>query len=85
MRAIDKYIIVKTIEEEIKTASGLLLSADDASSMRYKKGKVIMPGTNVSVIHVDDIIHYDSRAGYTMLIENDDYTIITERDVVVVL
>jgi co-chaperonin GroES (HSP10) len=85
MRPIDKYIVVKTIEEEIKTSSGLLLSAEDASTMRYKKGTVIMPGTNVSVINVGDIIHYDSRAGYTMLIENEAYTIITERDVVVVL
>lgn len=85
MRPIDKYIIVKTIEEEIKTSSGLLLSADDASSMRYKKGTVVKPGTNVSVIHENDVIHYDSRAGYTMLINNEAYTVITERDVVVVL
>jgi co-chaperonin GroES (HSP10) len=85
MRPIDKYIVVKTIEEEIKTSSGLLLSAEDASTMRYKKGTVVKPGTNVSVIHEGDTIHYDSRAGYTMLINNEAYTIITERDVVVVL
>jgi co-chaperonin GroES (HSP10) len=85
MKPIDKYIIIKTIEEKIKTSSGLLLSADDASSMRYKKGTVVKPGTNVSVINTGDMIHYDSRAGYTMLINNEPYTVITERDVVVVL
>ena len=36
MRPIGKYIIIKTIKEELKTESGLLLSAQDASGFRYK-------------------------------------------------
>ena len=39
MKPIGKYILVKNIEEEIETSSGLLLSAEDASQMRYKKAK----------------------------------------------
>ena len=35
MKPIGKYIVIKTIEEEIKTSSGLLLSAEDANEMRY--------------------------------------------------
>jgi co-chaperonin GroES (HSP10) len=53
--------------------------------MRYKKGLVIKPGSTVEVIKEDDSIYYDKRAGFTMLIENEPYTIITENDVVVVL
>ena len=41
MKPIGKYIIVETIEETLKTESGLLLSQEDASNFRYKKGKVI--------------------------------------------
>ena len=85
MKPIGKYIVIKTIEEEIKTSSGLLLPAEDASQMRYKKGKVVKPGSTVEVINENDEIYYDKRAGFTMLIENEPYTIISENDVVVVL
>nr|ASN63425.1 co-chaperonin GroES [uncultured virus] len=85
MKPIGKYIVIKTIEEEIKTSSGLLLSAEDANQMRYKKGKVVKPGSTVEVIKENDEIYYDKRAGFTMLIENEPYTIISENDVVVVL
>ena len=43
------------------------------------------PGTDVDVISDGDMIYYDKRAGYTMLINDEPYTIISERDVVVVL
>jgi co-chaperonin GroES (HSP10) len=85
MKPIGKYIVIKTIEEEIKTSSGLLLSAEDANEMRYKRGLVVKPGSDVTVIKESDEIYYDKRAGFTMLIHNEPYTIITERDVVVVL
>ena len=85
MKPINKYIDIKTIEEEIKTQSGLLLSASDVDEMRYKKGRVIKAGTQVDSIKEKDLIYYDKTAGYTMLIEDNSYTIILERDVVVVL
>jgi co-chaperonin GroES (HSP10) len=85
MKPIGKYLLIKTIEEEIKHSSGLILSADDASQMRYKKGIVVKPGTDVDVISEGDSIYYDTRAGYTMIIKGETYTIIVERDVVVVL
>lgn len=85
MKPIGNNIVIKTIEEEIKTSSGLLLSSDDANQLRYKKGKVVKPGTDVSVIAEGNEIYYDKRAGYTMLINNEPYTIISQNDVVVVL
>ena len=69
MKPINKYIIVKGIDEEMKTDSGLLLSAEDANSFRYKKGKVIKPGTEVHDINEDDVIYYDKRAGHSISIE----------------
>ena len=62
MQAVNKYIVIKKINEEYKTKSGLLLSNEDMSSLRYHKAIVINPGTNV-----------------------ETYTVIEERDVVVVL
>ena len=85
MKPIGINIVIKTIEEEIKTSSGLLLSSEDANQLRYKKGKVVKPVTDVSVIAEGDEIYYDKRAGYTTLINNEPYTIISQNDVVVVL
>lgn len=82
---IAKYILIDSVEQEIETDSGLLLSADDASSFRYKKGRVIKVGTDVSVISDGDEIYYDKISGHSMVIDKVKYTIIEERNVVVVL
>ena len=57
MKPIGKYILIKEIVEEIETGSGLLLGADEVNQLRYKKGLVIVPGTDVSVLNSDDIIY----------------------------
>ena len=85
MKPIGLNIVIKTIEEEIKTTSGLLLSSEDTSQLRYKKGLVVKPGLEVKTIKKDDEIYYDKRAGYTMLINGETFTIIHQNDVVVVL
>ncbi|QDP67752.1 MAG: hypothetical protein GOVbin3530_11 [Prokaryotic dsDNA virus sp.] len=85
MIAINKYIIVENIKEELKTESGLLLSEHDADQFRYRKAKVITPGTEVKSINSNDIIYYDKRAGYQMVLEGTACTIIREQDVVVVV
>jgi co-chaperonin GroES (HSP10) len=84
MIAIGKNIVVTDIDEEIKTESGLLLSAEDTRGFRYKKAKVVTPGTDVTVISPGDEIYYDKSHSYTMVIGDVPYTIIQERDVVVV-
>ena len=85
MKAINKYIVITQIKEEYKTKSGLLLSNEDVSSMRYHKAVVVNPGTNVNTVKKDDVIYFDKAAGHTMLINDETFTIIEERDVVVVL
>jgi len=85
MKAINKYIIIERITEEMKTESGLLLSGEDANEFRYNKGVVVNPGTNVDTVKEGDVIYYDKSSGHTMVIQDKRYTIILERDVVVVL
>ncbi len=85
MRPIGKFIIVKDIQEEIKTESGLILSGEDTNQLRYRRAEVIAPGTDVDVIDEGDELYYDKSHSFTMLINNEQYTIISERDVVVVL
>lgn len=85
MKPIGKYIVVKDVQETITTNSGLILSAEDANQMRYKRASVIAAGTDVFVIEEDDELYYDKSHSFTMLIDNIQYTIIQERDVVVVI
>ena len=72
MKAINKYLIIDPITEEMKTESGLLMTSTDTKQIRYKKAKE------------GDVVYYDGHAGHTMLLNEHPYTIIQERDVVVV-
>lgn len=85
MIPIGKNIIIKDINEEIKTDSGLILSGKDIDAMRYKKALVIASGTEVNSIKKGDIAYYDKAHGFTMFIEDVPHTIIQEHHVVVVL
>ena len=85
MKPIGKYIVAKDLVEEIKTQSGLVLSGDDANQFRYKKAVVIKPGTDVSTIQEFDIIYYDKGHGFTMIINDEQFTVLRESDVVVVV
>jgi len=85
MLPIGKYIVVKNIDEEVKTKSGLILSGEDTSQFRYRKAVVFEPGTDVTVIKKGDEIYYDKGTSFTMIINDEHCTIIRESDVVVVL
>lgn len=85
MRPIGKYIVVRDIQEEVRTESGLILSGEDTNQLRYKRAEVVAPGTDVNVIDEGDELYYDKAHSFTMLIDDTQYTIIQERDVVVVI
>jgi co-chaperonin GroES (HSP10) len=85
MQPIGKFIVIKIVEEELKTQSGMILSAEDVNQFRYKRAIVIASGTDVLNIKKDDEIYYDKSHSFTMLINGEQCTIIRESDVVVVL
>lgn len=85
MQPIGKYIVITQIDEEVTTKSGLLLSGADTNQLRYKRAKVVASGTDVAAIKADDEIYYDKNHGFTMMIKDEQYTVIQEHHVVVVL
>ncbi len=85
MKAIGKYIVITEIIEQHKTESGILLTSDDSNQLRYKKGIIVVPGTDVSVVKKDDVVFYDKNAGHKMMLNEEMVTIISERDIVIVL
>tara|TARA_R110000787_G_scaffold272955_1_gene380512 strand:- start:815 stop:1072 length:258 start_codon:yes stop_codon:yes gene_type:complete len=85
MRTIGKYIAIAKIEEQVKTASGLMLSSKDVGDMRYSKGLAVKVGADVVGIKDGDTVYYDKSRSYVMVVEQEPYIIISERDVVVVV
>lgn len=86
MKAIGKYIVIKPIKEnEVKTKGGLILGEAQREDVRYRQAIVVEPGTDVIAINKDDSIYYDRGSGFNIEIKQDQYKIIKEQDVVVVL
>ena len=85
MKAIGKNIIVQPIHENVKTESGILLSGEDLNGLRYGRAIVESQGTDVQAIKAGDEVYFDKTQSYTMLIRDVQYTVIQERDVVVVV
>ena len=86
MKVLAKYIVIKPIEEERLTDSGLLLSSDEADfNLRYRKGFVHQCGTGVEDVSDGDEIYYDKNAGFKLMLGQDSFLVILERDVVLVL
>ena len=86
MKAIGKYIVIKPVKEtEVKTKGGLILGETQREDVRYRQALVINPGTDVLAIKKNDNIYYDKSSGFNIEIKKDQYKIIKEQDVVVVL
>ena len=83
MKAVGKYIIIDNINEEITSKSGLIMTGDDVSKLRYRKSKVVSAGTDVDCVKDGDIIYHDSRAGHKVKLKDKIYGVILEREVVI--
>ena len=71
MKAVGKYIVITEIKEQHKTDSGILLTSDDSNQLRYKKGLVVIPGTDVDVVKEGDTIYYDKNSGHKMMLNEE--------------
>tara|TARA_R100000900_G_scaffold70219_1_gene55762 strand:- start:1223 stop:1483 length:261 start_codon:yes stop_codon:yes gene_type:complete len=86
MKAIGKYIVIKEIKDKnTTTASGLMLTENDREDIRYREGSVIKIGTDVVGVSDGDSIYYDRHAGFGIELEKEQYKVIKEQDVVIVL
>jgi len=86
MKAVGKYIVIDPIKEtETKTKGGLLLAEAQREDVRYRRAKVVEPGSDVKVLKTDDEIYYDKAAGFNIEIKKERYKVIKEQDVVIIL
>ena len=86
MKAVGKYIVIDPIKEtETKTKGGLLLAESQREDIRYRRAKVIEPGSDVKVLNKGDEVYYDKAAGFNIEIKKDRYKVIKEQDIVIVI
>jgi len=86
MKAIGKYIVIEPIKEvDVKTKGGLILADSHREDIRYRLAKVIETGTDVKSLNNNDEIYYDKSAGFNIDIKKQQYKVIKEFDVVIVL
>ena len=84
MQAVNNYIIIDPIKEEIKEEEGLLIMDQHVDDIRYLKANVISTGNLTEGINIGDIIYYDRRAGHGIEYDNNLYQVIKQQDVVLV-
>jgi len=86
MRAIGKYIVINPIKEvDTKTKGGLILAENQREDIRYRKAEILVVGEAVETLKKGDKIYYDKSAGFIIEIKKEQYKVIKEFDVVIVL
>jgi len=86
MKAVGKYIVIDPVKEDnIKTQGGLILGEQQREDIRYRRAKVVEPGSDVDVLKIGDEIYYDKSSGFNIELNNKEYKVIKEFDVVVIL
>ena len=86
MKAIGKYLVVDPVKEENKkTKGGLILTEKQREDIRYILANVKSVGKDVNGIKAKDSIYYDKFAGTKIEIEAEEYQVIKESDVVIVV
>lgn len=85
MKVLNKFIVIERMHDKKESKSGLIMTIEDTRELRYHKAKVVKAGPLVSGITEDDQVYYDKAAGHDVLIGENRFTVIQEKDVVCVL
>ncbi len=86
MKAIGKYVVIEPIKEvDVQTKGGLILAEKQREDVRYRRAKVLEPGSEVKVLKKGDEVYYDKSAGFNIEINKENYKVIKEHDVVIIL
>ena len=86
MRAVGKYIVIDPIKEvDTTTKGGLILAEKQREDIRYRRAKIVEPGSDVKALKKGDEVYYDRSAGFNIEIKKENYRVIKEFDVVIVL
>ena len=87
MRPINDRVVVKPAPAEEKTKGGIIIP--DTAKEKPQKGEVVAVGPgkdgNLMTVQVGDVVLYGKYAGQELNYDNDDYLIMREDDILVIL
>jgi chaperonin GroES len=87
MRPINDRVVVKPAPAEEKTKGGIIIP--DTAKEKPLRGEVVAVGPgkdgNLMTVQVGDIVLYGKYAGQELLHEGDQYLIMREDDILVIL
>lgn len=87
MRPINDRVVVKPAPAEEKTKGGIIIP--DTAKEKPQRGEVVAVGPgkegNLMTVAVGDVVLYGKYAGQQIQWEGDDYLIMREDDILVIL
>ena len=87
MKPINDRVVVKPAKAEEKTAGGIIIP--DTAKEKPQRGEVVAAGPgkdgNLMTVSVGDTVLYGKYAGQEMSYEGQDYLIMREDDILVIL
>ena len=83
MRAVNYYLIVKKLKQDVVKLGGLELD-DRLAEHRYLKAEVISAGDKVDFVKEGEVVYYDRHAGHEITYEENVYQVIKVGDFVIV-
>ena len=85
----DKIIVAYEKQQEVKTASGIIMPAAIESKEKPKSSKVLAVGGGTPnepmVVKVGDDILYNKQSGFIYEYKGDKYLFLTQRDVIAIV
>lgn len=87
MKPINDRVVVKPAPAEEKTAGGIIIP--DTAKEKPQRGEIVAVGPgkdgNLMTVQVGDVVLYGKYAGQELNYEGNDYLIMREDDILVVL
>ena len=85
-------MVIQVIEEEQKTKGGLIVP--DSAKEKSQRGKVVAVGSGRTLdsgervkpeVKAGDVVYFAKYGGTEVSLDNEDYTILSERDILAVI
>ena len=83
MRMLNGNILTKEIAPESKTISGIIIP--DNTKKPYKKLKVVKMEGKVEGVSEGSVVYVPERSGFGVTLEDTSYTIINQREIILIL
>ncbi len=82
MKTTERKVLVKEIQEELKSSGGIIL--DRGQTSKFKKGTVLSVGDVVKNVKEGDVVHYDGYRASDIIYKGDTLKVLEYGDIVIV-